>query len=150
MQVDRVVAVGSGRHGASSDGEEVSFPEELVEWLLSEFTRPDDLVLDPFAGFGTTLVVAERMGRRGLGVELLPERVARIRSRLRDPRSVVEHDARDLAALDLPAVDCSLSSPPYMTRADHPQNPLTGYQTLDADYDHYLDCLLYTSPSPRD
>jgi DNA modification methylase len=43
--------------------DDVRFPETLVELLLREFTREGDVVLDPFAGFGTTLVVAERMGR---------------------------------------------------------------------------------------
>jgi hypothetical protein len=32
-----------------------------------------------------------------------------------------------------------LTSPPYMTRTGHPQNPLTGYRTLDGDYERYLD-----------
>src|ERR687885_726923 len=48
----------------------------------TELTGAGDLVLDPFAGYGTTLVVAARLGRRALGVELLPERAALIRRRL--------------------------------------------------------------------
>ena len=31
-----------------------------------------------------------------------------------------------------------MTSPPYMTRQDHDQNPLSGYQTLDGDYARYL------------
>lgn len=116
----------------------MSFSEELVERLLDDFSQPGDLVLDPFAGFGTTLVVAERMGRHAIGVELLAERVVIARGRLADPSALHEHDARDLASLDLPAIDCSISSPPYMTRIDHPQNPLTGYATVDGEYGRYL------------
>jgi DNA modification methylase len=115
------------------------FSDQLVEAFLTAYTRPGDLVLDPFAGFGTTLVVAERMGRRVLGLEILPDRVDHIRARVSDPATVIEADARRLAALDLPPVDFSLTSPPYMTRTDHPENPLTGYQTLDGDYGRYLD-----------
>lgn len=38
-------------------------------------TAPGDRVLDPFAGYGTTLVVAERLRRRSVGIELPKRRV---------------------------------------------------------------------------
>ena len=119
-------------------GDEISYPEELVELFLDEYTRRGDLVFDPFAGFGTTLVVAERMGRRALGVELLPERVEYTRSRLRDPNAIIEGDALRIEELALPAIDFSMTSPPYMNSVDNPQNPLTGDKTLDGDYHRYL------------
>jgi len=118
--------------------DDVAFPEELVALFMEEFTRPGDLVFDPFAGFGTTLVVAEQMGRRALGLELLPERVDYIRGSLRDPRGILEGNALRLVGLGLPTVDFVMTSPPYMNRVDHPQNPLTGYRTLDGDYGRYL------------
>ncbi|WP_020577933.1 TRM11 family SAM-dependent methyltransferase [Actinopolymorpha alba] len=115
-----------------------TFTPELVEAFLAEYTRPGDVVFDPFAGFGTTLIVAERMGRRPLGLEILPDRVEFVRSRLNDPAAIQCADARTLDRLDLPRIDFSITSPPYMTRDDHPQNPLSGYQTLDGDYEAYL------------
>ena len=48
------------------------FPEKLVEIPLLASTRPGDLVLDPFAGSGTTGVVALKYGRRFIGIELEP------------------------------------------------------------------------------
>ncbi|GAA4453291.1 TRM11 family SAM-dependent methyltransferase [Phytohabitans houttuyneae] len=120
--------------------EDVHYPEALVEAVLEEFTGPGDLVLDPFAGFGTTLVVAERMGRRAIGVELLDERVDLIRGRLSggDDVRVVQGDARNLSALVDGPIDLCMTSPPYMTATDHPENPLTAYETLDGDYVTYL------------
>jgi modification methylase len=44
-------------------------PEALLHRLLLASTRPDDLVLDPFFGTGTTGAVARRLGRRWLGIE---------------------------------------------------------------------------------
>ena len=44
-------------------------PEALLHRVLMASTRPDDLVLDPFAGTGTTGAVAKRLGRRFVGIE---------------------------------------------------------------------------------
>ena len=65
--------------------DDVRYPSALVERFLTEFTQPGDVVLDPFAGYGTTLFAAEKMGRKGYGVELLPQRVEFIRKRIPDP-----------------------------------------------------------------
>lgn len=46
------------------------FPEPIVTRAIAGTTLPGDLVLDPFAGSGTTLRVAKDMGRRAVGVEI--------------------------------------------------------------------------------
>ncbi|MCB5270590.1 MAG: site-specific DNA-methyltransferase [Candidatus Cloacimonetes bacterium] len=45
-------------------------PEELLRKLIFASTNKSDLVLDPFSGSGTTLVVAEQLGRRWIGCDL--------------------------------------------------------------------------------
>jgi DNA modification methylase len=117
---------------------DVEFSETIVEHFLEEFTEPDDVVLDPFLGFGTTLAVAARMGRRGIGVELLPDRAAWVRERLGDSATVVTGDARQLGTLGIGPVDFSMASPPYVTKDNHPENALDAYRSQDGDYDRYL------------
>ncbi len=50
-----------------------AFPEGLPEWFIRLFTQEQDSVLDPFMGSGTTLIVAQRMNRHTVGIEILPE-----------------------------------------------------------------------------
>jgi site-specific DNA-methyltransferase (adenine-specific) len=54
-------------------GHPAPFPEELPRRLIKLYSYPDDVVLDPFAGSGTTLVAARKLGRRSVGVEISPE-----------------------------------------------------------------------------
>ena len=48
-------------------------PVKLMSYLITLFSRPGDIVLDPFVGSGTTAVSAEIMAREFIGVELSPE-----------------------------------------------------------------------------
>ena len=50
-----------------------AFPEELPEWFIKLFTKMGDTVLDPFTGSGTTNIVAQRMNRNSIGIELVSE-----------------------------------------------------------------------------
>jgi DNA modification methylase len=49
------------------------FPEQLVEYCVLAGTSEKNLILDPFMGSGTTGVVARRLRRHFLGLELVPE-----------------------------------------------------------------------------
>ena len=53
-------------------GHPAPFPEELPRRLIKLYSYPDDLILDPFVGSGTTQVAASRLGRRSVGVEINP------------------------------------------------------------------------------
>ena len=45
-------------------------PEKLLERIIKASSNKDDLVLDPFCGCGTTVAVAERLGRRWIGIDI--------------------------------------------------------------------------------
>ncbi len=55
-------------------------PADLVERMLLLSTDADDVVLDPFAGSGVVVAEAQRLGRRGLGVELIERHVQAFQS----------------------------------------------------------------------
>jgi site-specific DNA-methyltransferase (adenine-specific) len=48
-------------------------PLELMRALVRDYTRPGDLVCDPLAGYGSTLIAAIAEGRRAVGAEMDPE-----------------------------------------------------------------------------
>ena len=125
--------------------EDVHMLAAVVDHIIERCTKPRDDVLDPFAGFGTTVDRADALGRRAIGLELLPDRVDYLRRRV--PRAhIIEGDARQLRrtlrdaapAWGAASIDLILTSPPYMTAADHPADPLTGYERDGGDYNLYL------------
>ena len=64
-----------------------TFPEGLPEWFIKLFTQAGDTVLDPFMGSGTTNIVANRMRRNSIGIELIPEYYDMVKAQI----SPVEH-----------------------------------------------------------
>ena len=65
-----------------------AFPEELPQWFIKLFTQEGDMVLDPFAGSGTTLFVAERMHRSAIGVEIMDEYYQMIKEQIEETYQV--------------------------------------------------------------
>ncbi len=117
--------------------DDVRYSESLVRYFLQEFTQEGDVVFDPFAGYGTTLLVAEEMGRVPFGIEFDSRRVEYAQSRLEHPENLIHGDSRQLSSYDLPPFDFSITSPPYMGKRDR-ENPLTAYTSAGDGYAAYL------------
>lgn len=100
------------------------FPLALASRLIEIFTNHRDrLVLDPFAGVGTTLVAAQRLHKCGIGLELNPHYIATARSRFTqrtmfdtNQGAAILHwgSALDVLKYVVPgSVDLVVTSPPY-------------------------------------
>lgn len=63
-------------------GHPAPFPEQLSENCILLTTQPNDIVYDPFAGSGTTLLVSERLNRTSIGTEIDPAYCQLIQNRL--------------------------------------------------------------------
>ena len=66
-------------------GHPAPFPEQLAENCILLTTQAGDSVYDPFAGSGTTLVVAQRLGRHSTGTEIDPVYCDLAQNRLAQP-----------------------------------------------------------------
>lgn len=64
-------------------------PEKLLELVIETSSNPTDLVLDPFCGCGTAVVVAQKMGRRWIGVDVSPTACKLIGKRM---RAITRHE----------------------------------------------------------
>lgn len=66
----------------SNKNHSAAFPEGLPEWFIKLFTKIGDTVMDPFMGSGTTLFVAQKMGRNSIGIEIVPEYFEMVKNKL--------------------------------------------------------------------
>lgn len=62
-------------------------PLSILRPLIESFTKPGDIVMDPFAGSGSTCVAAEQCGRRWIGIEMLEQYHAAAIKRLGELRA---------------------------------------------------------------
>jgi len=101
-------------HGAT-------FSKKLAKRVIKIYSKPEDLVFDPFLGTGTTLVAARELGRRGIGIELV-EKFVKIAQRALSQRTlgegpeqkVIHDDCRNLLEYVEPnSIQLTFTSPPY-------------------------------------
>lgn len=78
--MDPVWHISADREGRSL-GHPFTYPTELMERLIKLYTFAGETVFDPFAGSGTTVVVADRLGRIGVGTELSEKYIELCKSR---------------------------------------------------------------------
>ena len=64
------------------------FPEEIPYRLITLYSYPEEIVLDPFSGSGQTLKVARALGRRYYGYENIPSYVELTMRRINEPLSI--------------------------------------------------------------
>lgn len=77
-------------------------PEQLLGRVVRISSNPGDIVLDPFAGSGTTLAVAKKLGRQFMGFELSKDYVSQIKTRLDNCEVGDELDGADGPAAGVP------------------------------------------------
>jgi len=96
---------------------------ELLRWIIETYTEPGEVILDPMAGTGSTIILASILGRRGIAVEYEPKFCEMIRANIllaerqailtaKGRMTCIQGDARELSKLFSEA-DAVVTSPPY-------------------------------------
>jgi hypothetical protein len=144
-----------GRYVAGSGAHPARMAPDLAATLIRDYTQPGDLVFDPLAGIGTTLVEAVHLGRNAIGIDYEPGWVALARANIGLARQqggpghgrLLRGDATALPR-GVPGelhgqISLVLTSPPYGKtmhgRVEHRHGPLTRFHnayTQPADPAH--------------
>lgn len=143
------------------------FPETMAQEFIEFFTKKGEMVLDPMAGTGSTLVAALRAGRNSYGIELNPRYVEIANQAIEEERNslgdsiqnlkseIINGDASKATDFRLVTFDYVLTSPPYWdmlhARGAATQKKRRASTELDVhysddpndlgnikDYDHFL------------
>lgn len=117
--------------------ENVRAADSLVEYCINKYSEEGEVVFDPFAGYGTTLVIAQELGRAGYGIEFSEQKARYVQELLEHPEHLIHGDSRNLSDYDLPLIDLCLTSPPYTNEIDD-ENPFVDYRKKGFDYPSYL------------
>jgi DNA modification methylase len=130
------------------------FPESLIMEFINFFTKSAQVVFDPMAGTGSTLVAALRCGRHGYGIELNPDYAEIARKILFEEKQalgnvssdlryeLITGDATQIGELvnhfQIPPIDYVITSPPYWdmlhARGANTQKTRRSSQQLDVVY----------------
>jgi len=103
-------------------------PTFLVQKIITEYSKPGDIVLDPMAGIGTTLIEAVLLGRNAIGVEYEQKFVSIIELNLKSVEvfrnkikgmgkaAILKGDSRQLSKVlkeNTDKIDAVITSPPF-------------------------------------
>ena len=104
-------------------GHPAMFPMELCERLIQIYTQKGDVVLDPFMGSGSAIIMARDMERKGIGFDINPDFVDLAKKRLfqqkivqlaiEEPDIYCDDAVNLLKYVEPNSVDFVLTSPPY-------------------------------------
>ncbi len=114
-------------HTASFRG---NFAPQVARNVILRYSKKGDLVLDPMVGGGTTVIEAKLLERRSIGVDINPEFVKNIRTKLNfegkyKPKLLVG-DARNLSFMEDESVDLIVTHPPYLNIIKYSNGKLIG------------------------
>lgn len=146
----------SGAHDGHYHG---NFVPQIPRQLLTRYTKAGDFVLDPFAGSGTTLIEAQRMGRNSIGIELQPNVAAEAISRIHSESvegviadtfvddSRVFDTRRILDTYKINNVQFVIYHPPYwdIIKFSEDENDLSNSKSLNEFLDNYSQVVRNTS-----
>ena len=133
------------REDAERFGYPTQKPEALLERIIQASSDKNDLTLDPFCGCGTCNVVAQRLGRRWIGIDISPTAITLITKRLEKIGAVKN---KDFDVIGMPTTSSALKSLEPFEFQNWVINEMKAKQsrklTSDFGLDGYYDKTIFT------
>jgi hypothetical protein len=132
--------------GAHSGGYWGNFVPQIPQQFIARYTKKGDWILDPFLGSGTTLIECKKMGRNGIGIELLSEVAERATKSIQTETNKYETNTKvlvgdctnydfksELANLGIESVQLLMMHPPYwdIIKFSQDERDLSNSKTLN-------------------
>ena len=137
---------------SSSSAESMGFPTQKPEALLERITmtssNKNDLMLDPFCGCGTAMAVAQRLGRKWIGMDISPTAISLIEKRLAKLGAV---KGKDFDTIGMPTTISELRSLEPREFQNWAINEMKAKHSKkfisDMGIDGYYDKTIFTDPA---
>lgn len=121
--------------------QDIRLAKGFIKYVLQNYSSEGDVILDPFAGYSTTLIAAEEMGRICYGIEADEARYEYGISMINEKNHLIHGTSLNLDKYRLPMLDLAFFSPPYMHQS-YDKNPLRKELHQKNCYESYLRDLL--------
>ncbi|NQS98620.1 MAG: site-specific DNA-methyltransferase [candidate division Zixibacteria bacterium] len=129
----------------SNKGEGLGYPTQkpikLLERIIKASSNPDDIILDAFCGCGTTIVAAQQLGRKWIGIDISPTACRVMAKRLKDVCGLKE--GVDFVIRDLPKTWEELKKYPPFEFQNWAINALGGIPSAKKVGDMGIDGYIY-------
>jgi DNA modification methylase len=124
-------------------------PEALLERIIKTSSKKDDLVLDPFCGCGTTLSVAQLLGRQWIGIDISPTAIKLVEKRMIKRYGI--NKGKDFDVIGMPTTLTELKALEPFEFQNWVINEMKARQSkkLSSDFglDGYYDKTIFTDPA---
>lgn len=93
--------------------EDGRFDTGLLKYLIKNFTNKKSKIIDPFAGYGTTIIVSEKLKRKAWGIEINKEKYLYANSKIKNQDRLLNIDAINIGNYYKSYFDVCITSPTY-------------------------------------
>lgn len=109
-------------------------PEALLERIIKASSNPGDIVLDPFCGCGTAVAVAQKLGRKWIGIDVSPTSCKLMVTRLQKSTQISQSDI-----IDMPFTIDELREMQHFEFQNWVINKIDGKHSKNKSADHGID-----------
>ncbi len=107
-----------------------NFAHQIARNIILRYSKENDIILDPMVGSGTTLIEAQLLNRKSIGIDINPQAVELSKNNTnfncKYRANIYVGDARDLKEISDESIDLILTHPPYLNIIKYSNGEING------------------------